>query len=131
MKAWRPRPASAGLRSRIFASKADRLEDAEFERGAERGGSKVFEWAGLMRWLVPAMGCFVLATATLVEPGAPAAAASFGSLERQGIAVSMASQYDFNRKNSVPATTLEWTFGRQSYSSNDSLAGSETNLLSK
>lgn len=121
MKQWRPRPASEGLRSRIFASEQKIARDEAPEGLA---------WHGMMRWLVPALGCFLLATASFVGPDAPVATRK-GSLEEQRMAVSLVSAAtDFN-KNSVPATTLEWTFGQRSSSSSDSFPGAETNLLSK
>jgi hypothetical protein len=122
MKGWRPRPASAGLRNRIFACEAEQARTAAYAR--ER-----FDVAALTRWLAPALGCFILATATLVQPDAPARAASLGPVEGREMAFSIATGHSGH--NNIPATAVEWTFGRHSASNSDSFVGSETNQLRK
>jgi len=116
MKALRPRPASVELRKRIFAEEAEETCQA----GAWRSQD-------LMRWIVPAVGCFLLATSSLMH--APVnAQGSRGSISEQQLAFSLGAGLEHNN---VPATTLEWTFGAPSASSNDSFIRTETNTLRK
>jgi hypothetical protein len=121
MKEWRPRQPSAGLRSRIFASEAAGSV-AVFSDPA-------FAWGGLMRWLVPAMGCFVLATASLRQPELRIPSGALEPLGRQQLAFSKASGH--TSMNNVPVTNVEWTFGRSSSSNSDSFVRTETNTLIK
>src|SRR5688572_19667321 len=91
MKEWRPRRPSAGLRSRIFAA-----EPAGMAALAEQP----FDLTALMRWFVPAVGCFVMATATLSHPDLPTPLAR-EALGGQEIAFAQASRH--TSMNSVPA----------------------------
>lgn len=117
MRAWRLRQPSAELRSRIFAA----------EPAPEVALIRPLDWPAFTRWLVPAMGCFLLATATLRERPVRAAG-PMGDLSTQMLAFSMGSALEHNN---IPATTLEWTFGRPSTSSSDSFIRTVTNTLSK
>ena len=119
MKEWRPRRPSAGLRSRIFAAEPAGAAQAE----------QPFEWAALVRWVVPAMGCFVLATASLTHPDMPEPSASLEPLSGKQLAFSKAAGH--TSMNNVPVTSVEWTFGRPSSSNNDSFVRTETNTLIK
>jgi hypothetical protein len=117
MKEWHPRRPSAGLRSRIFAA----------EPAAAAYVNQPFDLTALMRWLVPVAGCFVLATATLTHQEIP-----LGPSEPMGgksLAFSKAAGH--TSMNNVPATTVEWTFGRPSSSNNDSFDRTVTNTLIK
>jgi hypothetical protein len=117
MKQWQPRPPSPGLRSRIFASEP---KAAAFEK-------RPLDFATLTRWLIPAMGCFIMVTGSLRDRPM-ATPQSTGPLSGQLLAFSMGSALEHNN---IPATTLEWTFGRPSSSSSDSFIRTETNTLSK
>src|SRR5689334_14437031 len=112
MKGWRPRQPSPGLRNRIFASDAASTPTT--------AALRVFDLASLMHWLVPALGCFVLVTGTLNHPD------FHTSLSARESNLASAVVYGVNK---VPATTLEWTFGQPSISSNDSFLRTETNTL--
>ena len=118
MKKWQPRPPSVGLRSRIFASESNTA--AAFEK-------RPLDFATLTRWLIPAMGCFIMVTGSLRDRQM-ATPQSTGPLAGQLLAFSMGSALEHNN---IPATTLEWTFGRPSTSSSDSFIRTETNTLSK
>jgi hypothetical protein len=118
MKEWQPRRPSAGLRSRIFA-----VESARATALTEQP----FDVAALMRWLVPAVGCFVMATATLSHSDSPAVAT--GVVIGQEMAFAQATRH--TSMNNVPATTVEWTFGRASSSNNDSFVRTVTNTFFK
>jgi hypothetical protein len=90
-----------------------------------------FDLSGVLRWLAPAMGCFVLMAASLKHPEAVAA----GDAERlafsapgQSVRGPASSEV---ANNNVPVTTLEWTFGRPSSSSNASFVRTETNTLTQ
>ena len=120
MKAWRPSPPSQGLRSRIFVT------EAEAEPVIERAG---FDFSALTRWLVPAVGCFLILTASVVPPEAQPAEAWSG--DRLAYSAMASAHRDINQKNTVPATSLERTFGQRAVVTSDPFAGSETNTLSK
>jgi len=116
MKEWRPRQPSAGLRSRIFAAEP---------AGTAALAEQPFDLTALMRWLVPAVGCFVMATATLSHRDLPVVSQT---LEGE-MAFAQATRH--TSMNNVPATTVEWTFGRASSSNNDSFVRTVTNTLIK
>src|SRR5215210_2229171 len=92
MKAWRPRPASPGLRSRIFAPEAD---EAAFE-------ARPLELATLMRWLVPALGCFVLVAGSFGEQEIKIPAGALAPLAGQQMAFSAAEGH--SGWNNLPVT---------------------------
>ena|ERR1044071_3159484 len=122
MRGWQPRQPSAGLRKRIFASEPAPIK---VRRAA-------VDWAGITRWLMPAMGCcFVLAGIALD----PSTNVPVGA--RQPVGQQVAYSVEAGRKgwggskNTVPARSLEWTFGLRSSSSTDSFVGSDTNMLRK
>src|SRR5438132_12319511 len=114
MKAWRPHPPSPGLRRRIFASEPDR---AEFSRAP-------LDWAGFMRWLVPALGCFTILIGIALDPTTRIPAGAIGPLANQHLAFAMVEGHGDCVKNTIPAKNLQWTFGQPSPSSNASFAGS-------
>jgi hypothetical protein len=125
MKAWRPSQPSRGLRSRIFAEEA--TSQVVDERPA-------FDLALLTRWLVPAVGCFLILAAS-VEPETqvrPEAGSLSLSRDRLAYSAMASANRDVNQKNSVPATSMERSFGQRApFNNADSFAGSETNTLSK
>ena len=122
MKAWQPRQPSPGLRRRIFATEP---EPAEFRRGP-------LDWAGFTRWLVPALGCFVVFTGMALDPSTQSPG-SFATPSAQQVAYSIeAGRTGWGgAKNTVPAKNLEWTVAQPSRSSSDSFVGSDTNSLRK
>ena len=122
MKEWRLRQPSPELRSRIFAP--ERAEAV----GAVHGAESRFDFTVLMRLLAPAVGCFVLVTATLSHPEMRSTDAS-EPLSGQQLAFSTATRH--TSMNNVPAKTVEWTFGRASSSNNDSFVRMVTNTLIK
>ena len=61
MRGWRPCQPSPGLRKRIFASDP---APVEFARAP-------LDFAGLMRWLVPALGCCVVIIGIALDPMRP------------------------------------------------------------
>lgn len=92
---WKPRRPSAELRRKLF--------------GTENlaAGDLVAEISAWSRWAVPALGCFLLASATLTshlphgrlggfQP--PLSASYFGSASH-------------SEMNNIPRATLEWSFG--------------------
>lgn len=91
------------------------------------------DWAGLFRWLVPAMGCFILASGALLDVPTPTPSGPLAPISEQYLAFAADSGNRDFIKNSVPAKTLNWTFGRASSSSNSSLiqAVLATNTLFK
>lgn len=117
MKAWQPRRASQELRRRIFAFEA--AEPAEID----------FSVRDFSRWLVPAMGCFLMVAATLVNPQPHAVTAQAGALGDQAMAFSIAAHH--SGVNNTPARTLEWTFARAASNTGDSFSPSETNQLTR
>jgi hypothetical protein len=121
MKEWRLRQPSPGLRSRIFASEAA-AGAPSFFAGLPR---QSFDWAALTRWLVPAVGCFIMVTATLTDPDMPTPNGS-GDVFAEHRAKDL-----FAWHNNAPAATLEWTFARPFSSSNDPFVRTETNTLIK
>ena len=62
MKAWQPRQPSAALRRRIFATEP---QPVEIRRAP-------LDWAGFTRWMVPALGCFVVFTGMAFDPSTQA-----------------------------------------------------------
>jgi hypothetical protein len=124
MKDWRPRRASAELRKRIFAPEAAVTPALKLERPH-------FDWAGVTRWLVPAMGCFVMVTASLSHPQFDGRLPQMVAFSEPGQSVSANAPSSSFGNNSVPVTTVEWTFGRSSSSNNDSFVRTETNTLIK
>jgi hypothetical protein len=121
LKAWPLRQPSPGLRQRIFVSKPDA---AEFARGP-------LDLAGLMRWLVPALGCFVILMGMALDPTTHIPSGALGPLAGQHMSFAMAEGHGDCVKNRIPAKTFEWTFGQRSSSSSDSFVGSDTNMLRK
>jgi hypothetical protein len=121
MKAWRLRQPSPGLRERIFVSES---APADFARGP-------LDWAGLTRWLVPALGCFAILVGMALDPRTRIPAGAMEPLAGQHTSFAMAEGHGDCIKNSIPAKNLEWTFGRRSSPSNDSFVGSDTNTLPK
>ena len=123
MKAWQPRRPSPELRARIFVS--EELATTPASAPVE------FDWAGLTRWLAPAVGCFALLIGMSGNPETRLPLGSIGSISGQELAISIAAGHRDFPKNNVPSKSLEWTFGAPSSSSNDSFTGSETNTLHK
>ena len=122
MRGWQLRQPSAGLRKRIFAPESAPLETRR----------AVLDWAGFMRWLVPAMGCccVVIGIAMDLSTDIPTGV-------RQPVGQQVAYSVEAGRKgwggskNTVPKKNLEWTFAFRSSSSTDSFVGSDTNMLRK
>jgi len=123
MRGWQPRQPSPGLRKRIFAS--DRAP-VEFARAP-------LDWAGFMRWLVPAMGCCVVVAGIALDPSTNIPSGAKAPVVAQQVAYSVeAGRKGWGgSKNTVPKKNLEWTFGFRSSSSSDSFVGSDTNMLRK
>lgn len=122
MKEWRLRQPSAGLRSRIFAPETAK------SRATLVVADRPFGFTMLMRWLVPAVGCFVMVTTALTHSELPVGRLT-EPLSGQQLAFSTATRH--TSMNNVPATTVEWTFGRASSSNNDSFVRMVTNTLIK
>ena len=116
MKEWRLRQPSPELRRRIFAPEP---------AGAAVMAEGQFDFTLLLRWLVPAVGCFAMVMLTHSEATAPAAMEPLGG--EQQLAFSTATRH--TSMNNVPTTTVEWTFGRASSSNNDSYVRMVTNEL--
>src|SRR5687767_13779885 len=118
VKAWQPRQPSPALRRRIFAA-----EPAELSRAPVNG-------AGFTRWLVPALGCFVVFTGIALDPSMQVPG-SFAPPAGQQVAYSVEAVHKdwCGAKNTVPANNFEWTVSQPSVSSSDSFAGSVTNSL--
>ncbi len=70
-----------------------------------------------LRWLVPALGCFVMVTSSLTDPPRRLTSSALSPIA--------------GHVNNVPATTLEWTFGKPSSLRRGPLAHAETNTLPK
>ena len=122
MKAWQPRQPSPGLRQRIFATEPAAVE----LRGA------VGNWADFTRWLVPALGCFVVFAGMALDPSVQKGGA-FAAPAAHQVAYSIeAGRTGWGGdKNTIPAKNLEWTVSQPSRSSSDSFVGSDTNSLRK
>ena len=120
MKAWQPRQPSPALRRRIFAA-----EPVEILRAP-------LDWAAFTRWLVPALGCFVVFTGMALDPSMQATG-SFTTPAGQQVAYSVEAERKGwgGAKNTVPVKNLEWTVSGPSVSSSDSFLGSDTNSLRK
>jgi hypothetical protein len=123
MRGWRPCQPSAELRKRIFASEG---APVEFARAP-------LDWAGFMRWLVPAMGCCVVVTGIALDPSTNLPSGARETMGTQQVAYSLeAGRKGWGgSKNTIPAKNLEWTFAQRSSSSTDSFVGSDTNMLRK
>jgi hypothetical protein len=122
MKAWQPRQPSRGLRSRIFAT----------EPAAAEVLRAPLDWASFTRWLVPALGCFVVFAGMALDPSTQVHG-SFATPTSHQIAYSIeAGRTGWGGdKNTIPAKNLEWTVGQPSRSSSHSFVGSGTNSLRK
>ena len=120
MKAWQPRQPSPALRRRIFAA-----EPVEFSRAP-------LDWAAFTRWLVPALGCFLVFAGMALDPSTHVPG-SFARPSSQQVAYSVEAERKGwgGAKNTVPAKSLEWTVARPSVSSSDSFVRSDTNSLRK
>ena len=104
-----PRRPSPELRARIFAS--------DSQPAAAIG----FDLRELTRWIVPAVGCFLLVMASLsthLHPryGIALAETNFvlPSLNEERAGVIPPSRTQHSMMNSIPAKTLEWNFGPKS-----------------
>src|SRR6476646_2815294 len=93
MKAWRLRQPSPALRKRIFASDT---ADVEFARSP-------LDWAGLTRWLVPALGCFAILLGMALDPRTRIPAGAMAPLAGQHASFAMAEGHGDWIKNNVPA----------------------------
>ena len=122
MKAWQPRQPSAALRRRIFATEA---QPVEVRRAP-------LDWAGFTRWMVPALGCFVVFTGMAFDPSTQVRS-GFSTPSTHQVAYSVEAERTGwgGAKNTVPAKNLEWTVAQPSRSSSDSFVGSDTNSLRK
>ncbi|HUS34423.1 MAG TPA: hypothetical protein VM680_03630 [Verrucomicrobiae bacterium] len=122
MKAWQPRQPSPALRARIFATET---QPVEFCRAP-------LDWADFTRWLVPALGCFVVFAGMALDPSMQATGA-FATPSTHQVAYSIEAERTGwgGAKNTVPAKNLEWTVAQPSRSSSDSFVGSDTNSLRK
>lgn len=118
MKEWQPRRPSPDLRRRTFA----------FEAAAAPPAVQLHV-RDFARWLAPALGCFLMVAATLVNPQPHAVAAQAGPWDEQAMAFSIAAHH--SGVNSTPARTLEWTFARATVTTGDSFSPSETNHLTR
>ena len=118
LKKWTPRQPSPELRARIFRAPAQMASIRTGRRAADRGF-----FADLTYWLVPALGCFLLAAGTLSHrypvhgPIALSAGATnlllpdgHGAYSEAAIA-SRLSGANHSDVNALPAPRLEWSFG--------------------
>ena len=101
-----PRRPSPELRARIFGVEPQPAAAIRFDLGE------------LTRWIVPALGCFLLVMASLsshLHPryGLELAATNFvlPSLTEEGPTQLPPSSTKHSVMNSIPAKTLEWNFG--------------------
>jgi hypothetical protein len=107
LRKWKPRRPSPELRARIFGSET------------QTSGVVAFDLRELTRWIVPAMGCFLLVLGSLsshLQPhyGIDLAATNFvlPSLDDDAVAsVPPSSSTKHSVMNSIPAKTVEWNFG--------------------
>src|SRR5687767_1987333 len=116
MKAWQPRQPSPALRKRIFATEASAVE----VRRAP------MDWADFTRWVVPALGCFMVFAGMALDPSMQASG-GFAAPSTHQVAYSIeAGRTGWGgAKNTVPAKNLEWTVAQPSRSSSDSFVGSD------
>jgi hypothetical protein len=91
------------------------------------------DWAGFMRWLVPALGCCVVVTGIALDPNDDIPSGLKQPIGGQQVAYSVeaARKGWGGYKNTIPARNLEWTFAWRSSSSTDSFMGTDTNMLRK
>jgi hypothetical protein len=93
------------------------------------------DWAGFMRWLVPAMGCCVVVIGIALDPSDDIPSGARDPVTGQQVAYSVeAGRKGWGGyKNTVPMKNLEWTFAFHSSFSGDSFVGSDsdTNMLRK
>jgi len=123
MRGWRPCQPSPGLRKRIFASDP---APVEFARAP-------LDFAGLMRWVVPALGCCVVIIGIALDPSddIPSGAREPVGERQAAFSVEAGRKGWGGYKNTVPMKNLEWTLAFRSSSSTDSFVGSDTNMLRK
>ena len=90
------------------------------------------DWAGFTRWMVPALGCFVVLTGMAFDPSTQVRS-GFATPSTHQVAYSVEAERTGwgGAKNTVPAKNLEWTVAQPSRSSSDSFVGSDTNSLRK
>jgi hypothetical protein len=91
------------------------------------------DFAGLMRWLVPALGCCVVVIGIALDPSddIPSAAREPVGERQAAFSVEAGRKGWGGYKNTVPKKNLEWTLAFRSSSSTDSFVGSDTNMLRK
>ncbi|MDX1951470.1 MAG: hypothetical protein SFY81_04755 [Verrucomicrobiota bacterium] len=112
MKEWRLREPSKRLANRLFSGPVE---------SPSRWGM-----GGLSHWLLPAMGCFLLAVSSL-NTRQPMIGEARDATNRAMVEFAGASFH--TAQNSVPVTTLEWTIGNGSPSSRNSFLGFVTNTI--
>lgn len=119
LRSWKLRRPSERLREGIFG-----------ERHPNAEAVSAFRCGEVFRWLVPVMGCFLLVIGSLSPRPTPGLHNAHASLQFQDSIRTPASLNDSNtEQNSVPHTTLEWTFGARSPSSMASFINFKTNTL--
>lgn len=106
LKDWKPRGPSPELKKRIFTAPAATVPEA----------GVTFSLSDFTRWLAPAMGCFMLAVATL-DPGTtqPFLIGSTNDLlpesNKARYSAYVAARMFHSEMNSVPVTRVEMNFG--------------------
>jgi hypothetical protein len=119
LRQWKPRRPSADLEARIFA--------VEIDESIGR-----LDWHDAWRWFVPALGCFILAIASLnPHPagfhGGSATNNPFRDFNLGSLKVANYSPAESHSElNSVPKTKIESTFGTEAGSSTASFRSSDT-----
>lgn len=92
---WKPRRPSAELRRKLFGAEASAAGDLV---------AGISAWS---RWAVPALGCFLLASATLTSHLPHARLAGF----QPPMSASYFGSASHSEMNNIPRATLEWNFG--------------------
>ncbi len=103
---WKPRQPSPELRARIFATQPS------------VPSTIAFDLRDLTRWIVPAVGCFMLAMGSLsdrwhVRTSMDADSAQFvlPSLHEESAGQFPPSSTEHSVMNNIPTKTLEWSIG--------------------
>ena len=108
LRGWKPRPPSPRLHQRLFAKTA-----------AGKSGDEGMRLGDFCRWLVPAVGCFILVVSSLSARFPQADYHAFAStnfllpvsVQESPVEVSLLPQARARyEQNSVPVTTVELRF---------------------
>ena len=107
LRKWKPRPPSPELRARIFASEPQVTAD----------GAVAFSLGEITRWIVPALGCFLLVMASLSSHIHPRYALHLAdtnfalpSLTDEHAGQLPPESTKHSVMNNIPARTLEWNY---------------------